>query len=328
MREIIKSSKKIRRKKLFEVLSLLLCSFLLVFIYLGYISRMNIFMINKIEIEGNIKIQKEDILKIAEENLSGRYFFIFPKNNFLIYPDKKIAESIKSYFPRVEEVYSETRDIDILRIIIKEREPAFIWSSGKDDGTGDFYADKDGLIFEKAPKLSEGVFFRIEGLSEKATGGNYLSKNIIDKEKLAKLIKFKDEANRIVKKNINIKWQLASVFIGDGGDFDFIVSDGEDKKWEMKITARDEISIADNKDFDSSGVLKTEDGDNTAKNFNGYLINTARNLETVVLSEFFKKDNKNGDNLEYIDLRFGKKVFYRFNDARGYSNSSTAPEVL
>ena len=326
MRDVIKSSKKIRRKKTLNSVVFLICVFVLLFLIAGHISQADRFLIKEVQIAGNKTVSKTEIFDQIRQSLSGRYFNIFPRSNFIIYPQKEIEELILKKFLKIESVFVNDRDIKKLEIVLKEREPKFVWCPRSDNDC--YYLDGNGMVFETAPNLSEGIFFKIKGgLSKGENPEKFLGKNILEKEKLLNLISFKDEIGAIVKKEIDPKWGAVFLEIVEGEDYSVHFSDGN-IFWKIMFSAKDPSRQASlPSSSGEEGVLKIKQEDVGSNTIEAGLINTARNLEALVLSPAFKINfEKKESVVDYIDLRFGKKIFYKFKDTT--SNLSEPDKVI
>jgi len=53
-------------------------------------------------VEGNTLVAESQIKNIAEKNISGQYFYLFAKNNVVIYPEGAILKEIYS-MPLIKE---------------------------------------------------------------------------------------------------------------------------------------------------------------------------------------------------------------------------------
>jgi hypothetical protein len=284
--------------------------FLILFVLSGKIFQSDKFLITEIEIKGNDIINKEDILNIVKAELNGRYLFMFPKNNFLLYPRNNIVEKLNAKYLRLKNVTIETNDIFKLQIYIEERKPNFVWCPQKKNNC--YYLDNNGLVFDTAPDFSEGVFFKFQGgLHDKEKPDSYLAKNLIETDKLNKLIKFKDEAENIIRTNLGIEWSATSIEIMDWDDFSVNFSGKNNLIWKVLFVGRG-INPLSNLSQTDENVLKTKQN-NDEISLETNLISVARNLEAVVISDDFKSNyGKKNQIIDYIDLRFGNKVFYKF----------------
>lgn len=291
-------------------LSIFLCIFLALYVLLGKISQSDRFLIKEVEITGNKIIKKAEIFNIVKEDLHGRYLSMFPRNNFILYPKGKIEKKIRDKFLRLEDISIENKDIFKLVVSLKERDPNFVWCPQKDSDC--FYLDKNGLVFDHAPNFSEGVFLKFQGgLMAKEKAVDYLGKNLIETGKLNEIIKFKSETEGIVKKQLGREWFASSITIMESNDFSILFSGKDDKSWTLLFVGDGTDSLSGVIPTDG-GVLKVEQ-ESKDLSLETNLINMARNLEVVVASEAFRVNlDKPNSNIDYIDLRFGKKVFYRF----------------
>lgn len=314
MRKLTKPSNKskIKRKKIFGTFSISICFFLVFFVLFGRLSQVNKFLIKEVSITGNKIVGKDEVFKIAKNELYGFNFSLFPKNNFLIYPKTNIEETIKNKFLRIESLSLEVVNFSKLNIIVKEREPGFVWCPVKNNDC--YYLDKGGLVFDRAPDFSGGVFFKFQGgLKPKEIANDYYGKNLIESNKLTKLIQFKDEAVQIIRKNLGGQWTASSIAILDWDDFSIQFTNQKDKEWKIIFVGRG-IDPLSNLAEASESILKSK-GQDEIVSFETNLISIARNLEATVLSANFKSNYEKSDSsIDYIDLRFGKKVFYKFTN--------------
>jgi cell division septal protein FtsQ len=194
-KDILASSKKIRRKRLLLKYMVISFCFLAVatgMVKLFYLSK---FRVQKISIKGNIVLKEEEIKLKVLDSINGKYFHIFPEDNILIIPKKKIAENLLSGFPRLKKVSLAIDMPDILFLEIKERKPAALFCQGENCA----FLDEDGFVFEKSPFFSDGVFLKF--FDERETVDKKLSFQLISEIQYKKLIEF---AEFVSKENIKI----------------------------------------------------------------------------------------------------------------------------
>ncbi len=116
-----------------------------------------VFTIKTIEVEGTVSVSPSDIASSTEKFMTGRYWFTVPRANVLFYPKKTILEDILKAYPRVENAEVRFRNFHTLHITITEREAAALWcrvlavrkvylGEQWDDC---FLMDKNGFIFDR-----------------------------------------------------------------------------------------------------------------------------------------------------------------------------------
>jgi len=278
------------------------------------LSQIDRFLIKKIKISGERTISRAVLANQIKPRLEGRYFGLFPKNNAFIYGRRGMIDFLKTNILKIEEAEVSLDDLNTLSINITERQARLLWC--KNDPKTCYYADGNGLIFDRAPHFSDGVFLRFEGgLPSEESDSYYVGKNIFPAEYIKMLITFRQRAEELLKKNFSDNWKASYYFLGEGSDIDLFFENGIGGKWKIMMSPRTEEGYSF-KGNDSSGLLKPET-EATWAGFGGDLESAEANLKVILSSEAFRgsADNKTEPlkNLEYIDLRFGKKIFYKFN---------------
>ena len=138
-----------------------------------------------------------------------------------------------------------------------------------------FIVDKEGYIFDEAPYFSGEVYFKFYGVPEPNTenpAGSYVAKGYFDK-----LILFKNTLTEI-----NLK--PAVIYIQDGEDAKILLSKDKASSLAPEIIFK--------KDSDYQKIAE----------------NLKAALDTEPLISKFKN---NYSTLQYIDLRFGNKVYFK-----------------
>ena len=123
----LKEIKKKKRTNIRNKFVVIFIAVVLLFGGLAYFSSLSKINIKNIEIVGSKVIDKEPILNLVTENISGKYMWLFPKTNFLIYPKNKIEERLVDSFHRMKDISFNLKDTETLEISFKEREPKYIW---------------------------------------------------------------------------------------------------------------------------------------------------------------------------------------------------------
>lgn len=313
-KDVLRTSSKMRRKKKLDTFSVFFCIFLFIFVGFAALSHIDRFLIKKVKISGERTIERGLLEQTILNGLNGRFLKIFPKNNAFIYPKEELLVSLKSRFLTINSVSISLPEMHTMSVKIEERQASFTWC--EEGGADCYYADVDGLIFDKAPNFSRGVFLRFEGgLPSKEEALYYIGKFILPSEDIKMLVVFKQRAEELVKKHFPDNWRIVSYSIKEGNDLDLTFENEEGKKWKMMIAPRDEEEYSF-KGGDAEGVLKSEK-ETSWSGFGGDLELFERNLNTILSSQAFKEAAKGSpdplQDLDYIDLRFGKKIFYKFN---------------
>jgi cell division septal protein FtsQ len=177
--------KKRRRRK--KIIRALLVIFLVLFFIAAFIFAFRIpqILITTVSVEGNTGIQTADIQKIANRDLSGFYYFLFPKNNILIYSKQQIIRDIRTTFTQAGTISVSDSSLDSITIAISERKPNDLWCDSTSTSTC-YFMDKTGYIFSLAPTVTGSVYLKYFGGFE----GNPIDKQFIPTDKIAALDAF------------------------------------------------------------------------------------------------------------------------------------------
>lgn len=280
---------KNRRRKNFQTKILFFILVIIIFfISIGYLSRIQRLKIKEISISGNKVIETDEIKKIADEHLAGNYLWVFPKNNLLFYPKQELTLDLKNNLKRISDVNLNIYE-QRLEIGINERDPVATWCGESFDETSNisnetepsertekcYFIDKDGYLFAEAPYFSSGVYVKYYGKinsTDEVVGSTFAS-NIFSR--------FLSLKNSLV----NLELKPVIFYEKENGDtYIYLTS-----KTIGKLGP--EIRIKNESNFEK----------------------VAENLEAALTTEPLKTEfNSKYSSLLYIDLRFGNKVYYKF----------------
>lgn len=263
----------------------------LIFFVLSYLSGLKKINIAEVEVVGNKIIKTEDIRVSVQNEISSKYFWLFPKTNVLFYPQNKIKKNLQEKFKRIKDVnFSIENNRTKLLISITEREPKYLWCGilvpslrGDSNKPECYFMDSVGYIFDEAPYFSPGVYFKFYGLIQMATvegdqkinTENPLGQYFL-KDKFVEIAEFKNNLE-------TMKLSPDYFWLTNQGEGNFFLS--------SKTTLEPQIRFKLDSDFE----------------------NLAENLDAALDTDPFKTEFKNKYALlQYIDLRFGNKVYYKF----------------
>jgi hypothetical protein len=245
-------------------------------------SRIKALNINNVIVSGNKVVDSASIEKVVKNNLNGHYLGILPKTNFIIYPKNKIKIDLQNDFKRIKDITLNNENIKNLEININEYEGKYLYCGNvipelnSKDTQKCYFMDNNGYIFDEAPYFSGEIYFKFYGLVNSITenpSGNYYNNEIF-----AKLIEFK---------TLIEKMDLKPTYI-----------------W---LNNQDEIyvSLSKNGKMEINPIIILKKDSNLEK--------MAENLKAAIITEPLKtKLEKNYEDLKYIDLKFGNKVYYKF----------------
>lgn len=262
-----------RRKKFFIKILWGLLVFLLLLIGLAFLSRIDDLEIQTISIDGNDMVSSEEVETEINKTLSRNRFLFFSGRNKLIYSKASIENEVKKNIPRILSV-DVKRDGSVLNVSVGERERAYLWCGEKlSSDTECYFLDKSGFIFDIAPQFSPGIYFTFYSSIEGEPIGQYILNFDIIKD-----IDIFVEAISRIGLPIN-----SLAYMGEG-QYEFYTTFGS-------IT-------------NPAKILFTKDQT---------LDEVFNKIASIIDQDPFKSDFEASDGrLEYIDVRFKNRVFYRF----------------
>lgn len=255
------SSRIARRNKTAKIFGLFLKISLPTIFLAGiiFLLRADFMQIKKVAVAGNKDVRAEEVEKLALASLQGKYFFLIPKSNFLLFRKGALVENIKTGFERVGEASASRNLAGVLSIHIKERQGEFVWCSATEVC---YLMDKNGMIFTTAlPAETWGkIIFRGN------IDGNPIFAHFVQAEKMPNYLK-------AIETLQNANFQISEI----------------------------------NAELGDKAVFKTDIGD--------IFLNPEEDmpeaaLNAIILINDVKSKNPSA-RFQYIDARFGNKVFYK-----------------
>ncbi len=270
--------RRLTRKKRIVIFSGILFSLLLAgFVYAAHHPH---FQITEVTVSGNEVTESDRIVTLADQSLEGTYAYLVPRRNAFFYPKKKIIKSITEAFPRLDGIAVYRTSLYALAVVVSEQKGNALWCGGDAAAvTNDscYFTDGSGKIIDAAPYYSGNVYPRFFGGTIHPDTVP-LGKTFTTEDQFAKLIALRE---RVMALGFPVK----SIILGEGDEDSLVLDLGGASVAPVRFLKSDEYqSIADNL---AAALGKKELSDELAKN---------------------KK------NLEYFDLRFTNKVYYKFSN--------------
>ena len=266
-----------RRRRMFRIKMVLL--FLVVVVILGVfwkLLRLPEVVVEDISISGNTITKTEELRTVIEEELSGTYFFFIPKNSEFFLPRHSIEKEIISRFPRIESAEASLQGGDALLLEVSERTPHALWCGDVYLNTEDelghcYFMDDTSFVFAKAPDFTGNIFFKYFGALDDPDFSASSSP-------LGHV--YMQEAD----------FSGLEVFLEAFKELGYIpVSFAKIGDGDVSVRMKSGVEILYGRDMRLAVVLD--------------------NLQSVLESNAFS--NIAQEDVEYIDLRFGSKVYYK-----------------
>lgn len=245
-----------------------------------YLFRLSQWQITDIKIGGTKVLTEEEIREHAGKVLEGNYFFVFPKRSILLAPQNTILGQLKQSFPRIGTISITKKYPRTLIISLQERE---LWGifcvqsadqRGLNASSADLRGNEDDCVY------IDKTGFAFERAPTSV--GSLIKKIKIDEAKLvlASYAVESDLMNDILRLSGRVEDQIKSSVVS----YELFSQIPR----EVRMTVAEGFTLYLNRDDDIENALRV--------------------LKLVLDEEI--KDRRS--ELDYVDLRFGNKVFYKF----------------
>lgn len=96
-------------------------------VFVVWLSGLPALQINTISISGATVLREETLKEEVNMMLSGKYLWLVPKTNIFVYPRKQIEVALSKRYPRISSVSLATLDKGMLMVTLRERQPFALW---------------------------------------------------------------------------------------------------------------------------------------------------------------------------------------------------------
>lgn len=270
-------------KILFRVLNILLIVPIAASVYIVFIS--DTYRIRNIEISGTRVISAEDVLDIVSDYLNHNYLFDIGRTNLFIASKHGVAQAIQERY-LVKAVSIQRVIPDTLRIHIEERQPAFFWTSGERR----YLVDMDGVVIKEIfnPREQRSIFTLIAPVE---SNDNSLPDFVTD------LIVVTEESGTVSA--------LGERVINP----DHIVTLSRSYSALGNLGLGSPTIVQVPSKFPQSAKIELDAGWYVLINLNDDPLKQMNRLQ-LVIQEKIKPERL--QHLEYVDLKLGESVYYKF----------------
>lgn len=264
--------RKERRRSVLVRLALWVCLALACVALVWQVSRMALISIANVSVVGVKTVSTTEIFERVQSELQGTHWFLFPKRNVFFVRTKHIEAMLLAAYPRFARVDIDRVGFTKLHVAVTEREPRSLWC----DGGTCYFMDSSGFVYIEAPTFKYGsAFVTYSGGDVNVTapvGSVFLPRE--DFYALALFIEDLSVAHLETTAVRHLDDRIAIRVVP-------LMTDGRSGSFEVYVSAT------------SSYVVALQD------------------FTTITSSDEFKAEVSSLSDLEYIDLRFGNKVFYK-----------------
>jgi len=265
-----------KRERLLIKIGVVFLVLILIIGIISYVSHRKEIRISKVELSGGVLVRQSDVEAETLQFLYGSYFWLFPKGNVFLYPKSSLENYLKEKFRRIDTINIQRNKFNSLSVKITERKPEALWCDSPVPETGT--PEHCYFMDSNSTIFVEAPYFSGDAYF-KYYGLVSTSTAVIGREYMASSTQFAEISkfiSDIKKLSTNPVYLLAK----DNGEFTLILSTG------AKIY------------FDTKGSLSK----------------TSSNLNALLSSDVFSTTSDPTLGVDYIDLRFGNKLFYKLKN--------------
>lgn len=263
---------KRKKKRRYVLLGTFFATILLILAGLTYLAHLERFRIVHVNLFGGVLVTEDEVQQKSLEYLSGSYFWLFPKKNAFIYPKDGLEQYLRENFKRIDNIDISLKNFQRLSVVITERKHFAVWCVG----------------VPSADPESEQCYFMDKNSTLFAPAPNFSG------DAYFKYYGVITDGNPIGKEYIS----SSTIF--------YQISDFKDSVKSLSLRPL-YILAKGNQEY----VMKLSSGAEILFDTKQSLKKVFENLQVLVTTDAFSKLDKNNLPVEYIDLRFGNKLFYK-----------------
>jgi cell division septal protein FtsQ len=248
--------------------------FLLLLIIVGILSfilHKPAFRIASAELSGGVLVTRDEIQDESLKYMAGSFFWIFPKNSSLLYPKNDLARDLVNKFKRIDTIKVKLKDMTTLSVEITERKPFAIWCKTMEGDTSD-----ESCYFMDQNSTIFATAPQFSGDAYFKYYGLVNAANPIGLEYLASSTEFASISNFVTT--------LKTFSLSPS----YIIAKGNGE-YSLVLANKSEIY------FDTKEPLSK----------------VSQNLYSLLSTSDFKGKDRSDLPVEYIDMRYGNKLFYK-----------------
>lgn len=239
---------------------------------LSYIAHRKEFRIVNVNLFGGVLVTEDEVQAKTFEFLNGSYFWLFPKNNAFLYPKSRLEDYLKEKFKRIDTIDISLKNFQRLSVVITERKHFAIWCKGLPK----LEVDEEQCYFMDKNSTIFAPAPNFSGDAYFKYYGLLLEENPIGKEYISSSTVFYD----------------ISRFVDSA----------------KKLTLRPQYVLAKG---NSEYMMKLSSGTDILFDTKESIAKTSENLSLLLSTDALSTLDKSNLPIEYIDLRFGNKLFYK-----------------
>ncbi|HEY4476906.1 MAG TPA: hypothetical protein VJB69_02935 [Candidatus Paceibacterota bacterium] len=278
-REILRINRRARRKKYFRRAVVIILLFLLLLSFVAwYFWNIPSFALTRLIIIGNEKIPTAHLTGVIDGVLSGEYLGLFRRRVNWFYPRTVLLDILHRQFPELALINVASPVFGTLQVVVEERQPVAL-GCGEDQC---YFVDNSGLFYAPAPQFSNAPLFTLTGFSSPISVGS----RPLPMADFEHLLNLRATINRLLQTAPEFANQTVDkVSLGAPVDYNFNIRNirQDSHGWYLLVARRDSLVVVG-----------------------------SRLVATLSSPAFLAEYDLLTSALESLDIRFERKVFYKF----------------
>lgn len=275
-RRVTLPESRLKRRKRVRRVRLLIALSVLLLLLLGIViglSWVPFIRIHMVEVRGTETIATSTLEEFVNGEIEGKMIFVLPKNNIFLYPKQNIISKLLARYPTLKGANVRAQNFETIGVEVAERKPRALWcGENKSDGDQCYLMDETGFAYAEAPAYENAPYVRYFGAATTTEG---FTSSITPKQFLTAE---------------NFAALLALVDALAAHQKNSLIKEAE-------VDSHSDVYLAFSNGFTLIFSLKDAKGD------------VFERFTLALASGPFL--NKSIADFEYLDLRFGDKLYYR-----------------
>lgn len=248
------------------------------FIFSIFLLTSDYFSIRTIDITDNERVDSAEIRGVIQEVMDKRRFFVLKQNNLFLFDKKSAIEKLSGNY-LFEDIQIKKKLFGTIEVVVSEKNNGVIWSTANEQ----YYLDLKGVVIRQLAE-TDLVIERVDDATDVVRSEVSSSKYPLIYDQSDATVKLGD---------IVTSSELVEFVISLQNELD-LGSDFEVSHYVIIRPFFPEITLITKEGWEARFKL----GDDAVK-------------QARVLNSLLQQKIRDRSNLNYIDLRFGEKVFYK-----------------
>lgn len=121
-------------------------------------------------------IDAEAVERVVRDSLSGRKWFVLPRNNAFLFSEEEMRETVHGAFPKIKKINITLSNFHSIEVAVEERIAYALWcGKNKAEEVPCVYLDRSGVLYEQSAEYSGNAYVKWYGeVVGEGLGGVYL----------------------------------------------------------------------------------------------------------------------------------------------------------